>query len=87
MDVTQAVEFGREAILLGLKLALPLLAVSFAVGLIVNVFQAATQLHDQTISLVPRMLLTAVVALLLLPWALSQLVDYSVQLITNIPGG
>ena len=82
-DVT--IDLGRTALLLAVKLGLPLLAVCLAVGLLVSVLQAATQIQDQTISLVPRILLTGLAALLLLPWGLSELAHYSTELIRNIP--
>lgn len=87
MDLAVAVDLGRDAVLLGLKLAFPILAVALAVALLINIVQAATQLHDQTLAIVPRMLVTAVAALLLLPWALSQLVDYATTIFTHLPGG
>lgn len=87
MDLTVAVDLGRDAVLLGLKLALPILAVALAAALLINIVQAATQLHDQTLAIVPRLLIAAVATLLLLPWSLSQLVDYATQIFTQMPGG
>ncbi len=86
MELPQAVDLGRETLLLAIKLSLPLLAVSFAVGLLISVFQAATQLHDSTIAFVPRLLITALAILFLLPWGLSELAEFSVSIITRVPG-
>ena len=75
----------RDAFVLMLRLGIPLLLVSLAVGLISGLFQTMTQLQDQTISLVPRLLAMLVATLFLLPWAISELVDYSSELIRSIP--
>jgi len=54
-------------------------------GLIVSVFQAATQINEQTLSFLPRFIITIGVIMYLGPWILSKLTDFTVQLLTNIP--
>ena len=85
MNPDLPIDLARESVLLAIKLGLPLLAVCLAVGLLVSVLQAATQIQDQTISLIPRILLTGLAALFLLPWGLSELAAYSTELVRHIP--
>jgi len=57
-----------------------------AVGLFVSVFQAVTQIQDQSVSQVPKLIATLLATLSLMPWALGELVDFATRLITDIPG-
>ena len=72
-----AVSAGQRALLLSLELALPVLAVGLIVGLVVSIFQAATQIQEQMLSFVPKILAMAGVLLLLLPWLLSVITSYT----------
>jgi flagellar biosynthesis protein FliQ len=85
MSPEAAVDLCREAMLTCLMLGGPLLAVGMLVGLAVSFLQALTQVQDQTVSLVPKMLAMLAALAFLLPWLLQHLVDYSTTLITNIP--
>ena len=85
MTADQAIELARHALLLSLILAAPILVVALLVGLVTSALQAATQLHDQTLSFVPRLVVVVLVALLTLPWELEMLVDYSSELFREIP--
>lgn len=86
MDSANLVDLSREGIVLSLKIGGPILLIAIAVGLVVSVFQAMTQIQDQTLSFVPRIAAMLLALLYLLPWGLTQLVEYSTQLITSIPG-
>lgn len=66
----------REALLLMLKMAAPMLILSILVGLIVAVFQAATQIHEQTLTFVPKVLAIAVLLLLTGSWMISSLTEF-----------
>ena len=81
-----AVELGREALVTALLLGLPVLAAAAAIGLIVSLFQAVTQLQDQTLSFVPKIAGMAAVTLLTLPWMIARACDYTVDLFRNIAG-
>jgi len=85
MDVTQAVELGRGAIVLSLTLATPVLAIAVLVGLLISIFQAVTQLQDQTLSFVPKIVAMMVTLLYILPWLMAQMMEYSVDLFEGIP--
>ena len=86
MDADQAVELARTAIILTLKLSLPVLIVATVTGLLISMLQAVTQIQDQTLSFVPKIILMLITTLVVFPWAIAQIVEYSSELITNIPG-
>ena len=72
-----AIELSRGALSTAIELALPVMVVGLAVGVIVSVFQAMTQVHDQTLSSIPKILAGAAVLLLLLPWFLEVMQTYT----------
>ena len=80
MEIDAAVDMIRQALLTALWLCAPVLIASLAVGLIVSILQAATQVHEPTVNLVPRLLAAVLVLLVALPWGLQLLVDYTVTL-------
>lgn len=86
MDAQQVLTFGQQALILLLTLAAPLLLTVLAVGLVVSVLQAATQLHEATLSFVPKLLAACAVLVLAGPWMLSSLVEYLQRTIQAIPG-
>ena len=85
MQPDQAIDLGREAMTTVLWLGAPLLLVALATALVVGFLQALFQMHDPTISFVPKLVATIVAAGLCLPWLLERLVEYSQVLITHIP--
>lgn len=74
----------RDALFTVFKLALPVLLVSMAVGLIVSILQAATQIHEQTLTFVPKLVAIGVILLLLGPWMISQMSDFFLRLFESI---
>ena len=70
---------------LGLKVALPLLAVGLGVGVIISVFQAVTQIQEQTLTFIPKVLATVAVLIFGGPWMLDQLLQYTSELWLGIP--
>ncbi|HTI51006.1 MAG TPA: flagellar biosynthesis protein FliQ [Planctomycetaceae bacterium] len=85
MTIDAAVDLVRQATFLGLLIAAPVLAVSIVVGLVVGILQAATQLQEQTLNFIPRLVLVLVTILVVLPWSIERLVDYSTTLYREIP--
>jgi flagellar biosynthetic protein FliQ len=81
----QAIDIGREAVIMTLLLAAPALIAATLVGLVVGLIQALTQVQDQTVSFVPKLVVMLIVVSIALPWLLSQMTDYSHNLIVNIP--
>lgn len=65
----------QESMLVGLKLAAPLLIASIAIGLIVAIFQAATQIHEQTLTFVPKLLVIALILIMAGSWMITQMND------------
>lgn len=76
MDAGQAVDIARRAIALTLVVGAPLLLTVLIVGLIVSILQAATQVQDQTLSFVPKLLAVAIAAAITGPWLISRLIEF-----------
>ena len=75
----------RQAVMIGLEIVGPLLLVILGVGLVVGTLQAATQVQDQSVGFVVRLLAVVVSLVVLLPWMLDRLVVYSADLFERIP--
>jgi flagellar biosynthetic protein FliQ len=80
-----ALELIRHAVMLGLMVSAPLLLVALLVGVLVSLFQAVTQLQEQTLTFIPKLVAIGLVAVLSLPWMLRQLTQYVVEMIRMIP--
>jgi flagellar biosynthesis protein FliQ len=78
-------DIGRQAIEMTLLLAAPLLLAALLIGLIVSVFQAATQINEQTLSFIPKLVGVFMILLLAGPWMLGLMVDYVRRLFESIP--
>jgi len=76
---------GRQAIEMTLILSGPLLLSALVIGLIVSIFQAATQINEQTLSFIPKLVGTFIVLILAGPWMLQMMVDYFRRLFESIP--
>lgn len=85
MDQDTVVTLASQAMSLAFKVAGPLLLVGLAVGLLVSIFQAVTQIQEQSLTLIPKIVGIAAVTVLLGPWMLGQLVSYTTNLYTSIP--
>jgi len=85
MDSAQVIDCSREAIRTAFLLGGPLLAVALVVGLVVNVVQTLTQLHEPVVSLVPRLMAVLLVFLLILPWLVGRWLSYTTELIGGLP--
>ena len=86
MTPETVVSVGRHALEMTLMLAAPLLLTALAVGLIVGIFQAATQINEMTLSFIPKLLAMAAVLAITGPWMLRTLVEYTRGLFESIPG-
>ena len=85
MTQEQVMGIFQQAIILAFKLAGPLLAVSIIIGLVIAIFQAATQIHEQTMTFVPKIVAIALMMLLLGPWMITMLSDFMQNLFGMIP--
>jgi len=76
---------GRDALTILLMIAMPVLGVVMAVGLLVSIFQAVTQIHEATLAFVPKLVAAMVVFAVAGPWMVSTLVDFTRRTIESIP--
>ena len=84
MSVDFAVEYMRQAILITLLVASPLLVISLLVGVTVSIIQAVTQVQEQTLTFIPKILAVGGIFLLMLPWIASRLINHMVGAITTM---
>lgn len=83
MELTNAIDLGREALLVSLIVAGPILAAGLLIGLLVSVFQAVTQIHDQTFALIPKIVAMFGAAVVFVPWAANRLIEYARELLAG----
>ena len=86
MDSTQVLAVGQQGLMLLLMVSAPVLLVVLVVGLLVSIFQAATQINEATLSFVPKVLAAVAVLGIAGPWMVTTLVDYIRQALQSIPG-
>jgi flagellar biosynthetic protein FliQ len=79
------VDLARNAIMLALMVAGPMLVVALGVGLIVSVIQAVTQIQEQTLAFVPKLVAVGATFLIALPWILQILIKYTTELFRSLP--
>ncbi|HEY4297301.1 MAG TPA: flagellar biosynthesis protein FliQ [Paraburkholderia sp.] len=85
MTPESVMTLAHQAMYVGLVLAAPLLLVALVVGLVVSLFQAATQINESTLSFIPKLLAIAVTMVLIGPWMLTTMLDYLRHTLTSIP--
>jgi flagellar biosynthetic protein FliQ len=85
MTVDQAAELTRNAVALVLMLGAPIMLMAIVVGLVISILQAVTQLQDQTLSFVPKIIAMALAGLVLLPWMMHRMVEFATEIFNNIP--
>ncbi|MCX8145599.1 MAG: flagellar biosynthesis protein FliQ [Azovibrio sp.] len=85
MNAGTVMEIGRQAIETSLLLAGPLLLVALLVGLIISIFQAATQINEATLSFIPKLVAVFIALLLAGPWMLQLMVDFMRRMLESIP--
>lgn len=86
MTQSEALTILKEAIWLILKLSAPLLIVSIAIGLIISIFQAATQIHEQTLTFVPKIIAVAILLIVLGSWMLTGMTDFFQSIMSYAAG-
>jgi flagellar biosynthetic protein FliQ len=85
MTIEFVVDFGRRAMELILLLSLPMLLVGLAIGLLVSVFQATTQIQEMTLQFIPKIICISLVLVVAGPWLLDQLMEYTSQILLSFP--
>jgi len=77
---------GQQALWVTMLVAAPLLLSALAIGLLVGMFQAATQINEMTLSFIPKLLVLVLALVVAGPWMLSVFVNYTTELFRQIPG-
>jgi flagellar biosynthesis protein FliQ len=85
MDAQQVFTTGQQGLYLLLMVSAPMLIVVLVVGLLVSIFQAATQINEATLSFVPKIIAAVAVMAIMGPWMMSTLVDYLRNTLLSIP--
>ena len=85
MTTQYVLGLGHDAVLMMLTVAAPMLGFGLLVGLIVSVFQAATQIHEMTLTFIPKIVAVSLSLLFFLPWIVTKLVAYTAALFNSIP--
>jgi flagellar biosynthetic protein FliQ len=85
MNDAAIVDLARNALLMAVTLAAPMLLVALVVGLLVSIVQAVTQIQEQTLAFVPKLLAVAMVFLIGLPWMIQMAGKYTTELLRSIP--
>jgi flagellar biosynthesis protein FliQ len=86
MDPETAIELGRQAIWTSLLVGAPVLVAGLVVGLVIGLLQALTQIQEQTVAFVPKIVVMVLVLSIAMPWLITQMLQYTNDLITGIPG-
>lgn len=86
MTPESVMTMGRTAMEVTLMLSAPLLLVALIIGLVISIFQAATQINEATLSFIPKLVGVFVALVVAGPWMLSVMLDYMRQVFTGIPG-
>lgn len=85
MSPELVLELSRQAVKVTLLVSLPILGIGLLVGILVSLFQAATQIQEMTLTFVPKIVSIFVGLLLLLPWIMNQLMGFTMELLGNLP--
>lgn len=85
MNPETVMTMGRQAMEVTLMVAAPLLLAALVIGLVVSIFQAATQINEATLSFIPKLVGVFITLVVAGPWMLSVMVDYMRQVLTGIP--
>ncbi len=85
MDQNIVMEIGMEAIKTALILAAPILLLGLLVGLIISIIQATTQIQEQTLSFIPKIVAISLTLLLFGPWMMNVMYSFTIRLFSNIP--
>jgi len=86
LETSAAVDLVREALIVAVILATPMLVIGMAAGLLIGLIQALTQIQDQTVSFVPKILAMAAVLIVCTPWLLSRMLEFTRSVFENAGG-
>jgi len=86
MTPQTVMELGRQALEITLLVSAPLLLAALVTGLIISIFQAATQINESTLSFIPRLVAMFITLIIAGPWMLQLMIDYIRRVFESIPG-
>lgn len=86
MSSDVVIQIGQEALLMVMLISAPMLGLGLLVGILVSIFQATTQIQEQTLAFIPKIIAVFVAILVFGPWMLRLMVDYVRNLLMNLPG-
>ncbi len=86
MTPEMVITIGREAIFTMLLVAAPMLLSGLLIGLIISIFQAVTQVHEMTLTFIPKIVIVALSLLIFMPWMINQILDFTRRVYGIIPG-
>lgn len=87
MLTDQLIDITRQTLMVMLVLSIPVLVAGLTIGLIVSVLQAVTQIQEQTLSFVPKIIGMVLVAIIAMPWMITKLMTFSAQMFGPLPSG
>lgn len=79
------IDLGRQAMLMMLMMSAPMLIFGLVIGLLISILQAVTQLHEMTLTFIPKILAVCISVAIFLPWMMRLIIDFTTSLLTNIP--
>lgn len=85
MELSLALDLARNCLLITFVLSAPLLLTTLLIGVLVSIFQAVTQINEQTLTFVPKVMVMAGVLLIMMPWMLRKMIDYTANLFALLP--
>ena len=85
MDTSHIIDCSRSALRMALLIGGPPLAAALLVGLVIGILQTMTQMHEQVVAQVPRLIAVVLVLIVILPWLVSRWVSFAVEMIGSIP--
>ena len=85
MDMIEALDMGRGALLMVLIMSAPVMGIGMVVGLVISLFQSMTQLQEQTLSFVPKIVAMVGLALVLVPWMTARMLNYAQEMLGQLP--
>lgn len=85
MELTNALELGRYAFWMALMTSAPILLIGLIVGLMISLFQAVTQLQEQTLTFVPKIAAMVIAAAVFIPWIANQMLSYTKEMLGGLP--
>ena len=83
MDTGHAVDLVRHSLIMALTVSAPMLLIGLVVGIIISLLQAVTQIQEQTLSFIPKIVAMVAAAIALAPWTAQRLMDYSREMFTS----